>query len=206
MALQDVPTRALQRRAVETRAALLDAALDCLVELGYAATTTPEIARRAGVSRGAQLHHFPTKAGLLAAAVDRLLEKRLEEFRKAFAGLPPNTVEVDAAVDVLWSMFDGPAFVAYAELWMAARTDPDLAQVVVAVDQRFAREATVIYSELFPGGPADDPDVVDFVFALMSGMAFQRLVPSAPNRPAAVHLALLKTLATTFGPRRPDSE
>src|SRR5579872_479866 len=90
-----VPTsptgRPLQKRAVDTRAALLDAAIDCLVERGYAATTTIETARRARVSRGAQLHHFPTKAELMTAAVDRLLERRVADFRKAFADLPPGT-------------------------------------------------------------------------------------------------------------------
>jgi AcrR family transcriptional regulator len=199
-----------QQRAVETRAALLDAALDCLVERGYAATTTPEIARRAGVSRGAQLHHFPTKAGLLAAAVDRLLERRLEEFRKAFADLPPGADRVGAAIEVLWSMFEGPVFPAWAELWMAARTDPGLAAVVVALDGRFQREAADIYLELFPPGPGDDPAgatfPLDLAFTLMDGMAFQRLVGAAPPRPAAELLAVLKTLADTFGPTQPDPE
>ena len=133
--------KALQARAAETRAALLDAALECLVERGYSATTTPEIARRAGVSRGAQLHHFPTKAELLAASVGRLLDRRLADFRKAFADLPPGTHQVGAAIDVLWSMFDSPAFVAWAELWMASRTDPDLAAVMAEVDEGFHRRA-----------------------------------------------------------------
>src|SRR5579885_518127 len=117
-----------QERAVATRAALLDASLECLVERGYAATTTIETARRAGVSRGAQLHHFPTKAELLTAAVEHLLSRRLAEFRKAMANLEPGADRVDSAIDLLWSMFQGPTFVAWAELWMAARTDPELAE------------------------------------------------------------------------------
>src|SRR5258708_17704809 len=116
-----------QERSVATRLALLDAALDCLVERGYAATTTIETARRAGVSRGAQLHHFPSKGDLLSAAIDHLLQRRLEEFRKAFADLDPNVDLVDGAIDLLWSMFEGPTFVAWAELWVAAPTRPALA-------------------------------------------------------------------------------
>ena len=202
--------RPLQQRAVETRAALLDAALECLVELGYGATSTPEIARRAGVSRGAQLHHFPTKAGLLAAAVDRLLERRLAEFRKKFADLPPGTDELGAAVDVLWSMFEGPTFPAWAELWMAARTDPALATVVVDLDHRFRDEALAIYTEIFPGTTIGEPDhplpatyALELAFTLMDGMAFQRLVRGARVFPAEEHLAVLKFLAETFGPHPP---
>ena len=119
--------RPLQQRAIDTRVALLDAAIDCLVERGYAATTTIETARRARVSRGAQLHHFPTKAELMTAAVARLLDRRIEEFRKAFVGVPPGAGRLGHAVDVLWSMFESACFIAVAELRLAARTDAELA-------------------------------------------------------------------------------
>ncbi|MGI8492527.1 MAG: TetR/AcrR family transcriptional regulator [Acidimicrobiales bacterium] len=196
-----------QQRAVETREALLDAALECVAEKGYAATTTIETARRAGVSRGAQLHHFPTKAELLAAAVDRLLERRLGEFRKAFADVPEGANPVEAAIDVLWSMFGGPTFVAFAELWMAARTDPHLASVMVEVSRRFDAESRSIYDELFPVEPGVDPGFRDigrdFAFALMDGLAFQRLVPSDDHRPVAHYLSALKAIATGLAPPAP---
>src|SRR4029453_13592842 len=120
-----------QERAIATRNALLDAAIECLVELGYAGTTTIETARRAGVSRGAQLHHFPTKAQLLATAVEHLFDRRRSAFLAAFAAIHPKAARLDAAMDLLWSMFEGPAFVAWTELWVAARTDPELAATVI---------------------------------------------------------------------------
>src|SRR3954470_22602673 len=116
-----------QARSLATRAALLDAAIECLVERGYSSTTTIEIARRAGVSRGAQLHHFPTKAALLTAAVQHLLVRRMEQFRGALAHFDRDADVFDAAIDLLWSMFEGPAFTVWIELWIAARTDPELA-------------------------------------------------------------------------------
>lgn len=191
--------RPRQQRAVETRAALLDAAIDCLVERGYAATTTIETARRAGVSRGAQLHHFPTKAELLAAAVEHLMERRRDEFRKAFANLPPETDRVDAAIDTLWSMFEGPCFVAWAELWLAARTDRDLAAKLREVDDRFVTETRAVHRELYPAAAEDDFGR-DLAFALMDGMAFQRLVDPDHCRPAEEYLEALKAMAKVFGP------
>src|SRR6478672_8781618 len=104
--------RPVQARSIATRTALLDAALDSLVEGGYAATTTIETARRAGVSRGAQLHHFPTKAELLTTAVGHLFDRRRAEFLEAFEAIDPEADRLDAALDLLWSMFEGPAFVA----------------------------------------------------------------------------------------------
>src|SRR5882672_9007518 len=85
--------RTQEERSATTRALLLDATLECLTELGYARTTTTEIAERGGVSRGAQLHHFPTKAELVTEAVEHLFERRNEESREPFARLPVNTEE-----------------------------------------------------------------------------------------------------------------
>ena len=190
--------RKVQERSVSTRAALLDAALESLVELGYSATTTLETARRAGVSRGAQQHHFRSRNELLAAAVERLLERRIAEFQTAFAAMDPDVEPVDAAIDLLWAMFQGPAFIAWLELWVAARTDPALADAVVDMDQRFDEESRRVFAEMFPDAGADDPSFADigrdFAFALMNGVALVGL-NSHGQRPARDHLNVLKLLA-----------
>lgn len=201
---------ATQARSVATRSALLDAALACLVERGYAGTTTTEVAHRAGVSRGAQLHHFPSKADLLAAAVEYLFERRLIEFREAFAQVDTGAYRLDAAVDLLWQMFQGPAFVAWAELWMAARTDPDLAATVGAVDRRFGEQSQQIFAELFPPEPGVDTQFYvigrDFAFALMTGVAFGCMLPCA-DRPPSDYLDALKFINRMFVPvRLPEEE
>src|SRR2546421_9400780 len=110
--------RTQAERTATTRAALLAATVDTLVERGYRGTTTSDVARRAGVSYGALLHHYPTKADLLCAAVEHLLDARIAEFRKAMANLPPQTPTREASIDVLWSMFQGPTFTAWLELYV----------------------------------------------------------------------------------------
>ena len=195
MAAATAPRR-VQERSLATKAALLDAAIESLVERGYAATTTIETARRAGVSRGAQLHHFPTKAELLATAVEHLFDRRLAEFREAFAAIDPQADRLDAALDLLWSMFQGPAFVAWTELWVAARTDPELARTVIAVERRFTDETRTMFGELFPGEAAEGllNDIGrDFAFALMGGVALQRLFPHG-ERPASDYVDSLKAI------------
>ena len=192
-----VGDRPAQARSVATRAALLDAALETVVERGYAATTTIETARRAGVSRGAQLHHFPTKGQLLTAAVQHLLERRLAEFRDALATVDPGADRLDVAADLLWSMFQGPAFVAWVELWIAARTDPELGAAVVDMDRRFTLESRAMFLEMFSVEVGGDPVLYDigrdFAFALMTGVALQRLVPRG-QRPATEYLEVLKRM------------
>jgi len=188
--------RKVQDRSVVMRARILDAALDCLVEKGYAATTTVEVTKRAGVSRGAQLHHFPTKAVLLTAAVEHLLERRMHDFRQALAGIDPTDDLLDAGLDLLWSMFQGPVFLAWVELWVAARTDPELAAAVAAMDERFTAESRALFVELYPGD-AGSPALFDigrdFAFALMEGIALQLLVPRG-QRPSSDYIDLLKLM------------
>ena len=113
--------RTQAERTASTRARLLDATLECLCDLGYARTTTPEIARRAGLSRGAQLHHFPTKAELVTGAIEHLFARRNREFREAFARVPGGADRYAAAIDILWTMVSGPTFHAWLELAVGTR-------------------------------------------------------------------------------------
>lgn len=166
--------------------ALLDAAVDCLVEVGFARTTTTEVTRRAGVSLGAMLHHFPTKADLLAAAVGHVMRRRQDEFRKAMTDVPPGTDRLDAAIDLLWEAFNGPIFQAWLELWVAARTDPELAGAVRAMEAEYDRASQEILLELFP--PDENVDAarlglgMRFAVSLMDGVALRGLVMQPVDR------------------------
>ncbi|RMI33408.1 TetR/AcrR family transcriptional regulator [Nocardia stercoris] len=197
MAVTDSPAgnrvrRTQAERTAETRRALLDATFDALVEVGYKATTTTEVAHRAGVSLGALLHHFPTKADLLTAAVTRSFDRRIEEFQDLMAGLDPAADKLDAAVDLLWSLYCRPTFTAWYELWTAARTDPDLATAVVAIDRQFMAACRQIYAELFPARADADPAFadgigLDIVLTLLTGLATsQTLSGYEPHPPRAV--------------------
>lgn len=121
------------------RARLLDAAVEVLVERGFAGTTTTLISERAGVSRGAQLHHFPTKNELVVAAVSHVMEGRGEDLRVAVAG--HEDVTTRAVLDILADHFTSPGFKAALELWVAARTDLDLLAAVAPLERRIGRQA-----------------------------------------------------------------
>ena len=137
-----------QQRSRSMQHRLLDAAVDCLVERGWAGTTTTLVADRAGVSRGAQLHHYRTKSALLIAAVEHLAERRSAELRAEAAGLPPDGDRLEATIELLASLFTGPLFAAAIEVWVAARTDPALRSALVPVEARFGREVHRLTVEL----------------------------------------------------------
>ncbi|GAB3198700.1 TetR family transcriptional regulator [Nocardioides hungaricus] len=130
------------------RARLLEATIDCLVERGFAGTSTTLVSERAGVSRGAQLHHFPTKNALVVAAVEHLTEKRGQELAAAAAKLPEGSRRARAVLGMLADHFTGAVFAAALELWVAARTDESLLAAVAPLEQRIGRETHRLTVEL----------------------------------------------------------
>ena len=166
--------RTQEERSAATRALLLDATIDCLVERGYAGTTTTEIVKRAGVSRGAQVHHFPTKADLVAQAIVHLSRKRREELRRELEGARPNGDRVSLAVDLLAKSFGGPLFAAAMELVVAARTDAELRPAVRAVERDAEEGIRELCLEVF--GPEAIRrrafrDALEMTVRLTAGMA-----------------------------------
>ena len=122
------------------RQRLLEATVECLVENGWSRTSTTLVSQRAGVSRGAQLHHFPTKNDLVIAAVEHLTEVRGAELAEAATGLPRGRRRTRAVLEMLADHFTSPVFTAALELWVAARTDPTLHGAVAPLEQRLGRE------------------------------------------------------------------
>jgi len=135
-----VTTRTPQaERTAATRLRLMEATVECLVELGWAGTTTTIVSERAGVSRGAQLHHFPTKQDLVVSAVAYLMDRRREELHAELADLPRKG-RVRAALELVSTNFTSPVFFAALELWVAARSDAELLKSVGPLERAVGRE------------------------------------------------------------------
>jgi AcrR family transcriptional regulator len=167
-----------QQRSRSTQRRLLEAAVEVLVERGWSGTTTTQVAERAGVSRGAQLHHYRTKSALLIAAVEHLAERRSAELRAEAASLPAGGDRVPATVDLLATLFTGPLFSAAIEVWVAARTDPELRAALVPVETHFGREVHRLTVTLL-GADESRPGVREAVQAtldLMRGLGVASLL------------------------------
>jgi AcrR family transcriptional regulator len=137
-------------RSQETRNRILEATVALLVEEGYARTNTLAIQARAGVSRGRLLHQFPSKEELLVAAAHHVCTVRLAETRGAGVLLPENPGDrIDGVIDLLWETFQQAYFWAATELWVAARTEPALAEVINPAERRLGRAIWKTMDELF---------------------------------------------------------
>jgi AcrR family transcriptional regulator len=148
------------------RTRLLDATVELLVERGFAGTTTTLVSERAGVSRGAQLHHFPTKNDLVFAAVSHVTRARAAELTAAAERLPTGARRTRAVLGMLADHFTSPVFAAALELWVAARTDPDLLAEVAPLEQRVGRETHQLAVELL-GADESRPGVRELVQATL---------------------------------------
>src|SRR6476619_3172232 len=118
------------------RARLLDATVECLVERGFGGTSTTLVSERAGVSRRAQLHHFPSKNDLVVAAVEHLTDVRRYELAAAARALPTGARRTRAVLERLGDHFASPGFAAALERWVAARSEPALAVAVGPLERR----------------------------------------------------------------------
>lgn len=162
------------QKSASTRLQIVEAALRCVVDLGYSCTTTTVIAEKAGLSRGAMLHHFPSKIDIVRAAVEHLHAKRLKAFRRAIDKLPRDETRVRRALEAYFEHVKHPMYVAFLELWVASRTDPELQAILKPAQEAFEREWYRTAVDLFPewGGSGENFDIaLDLVHYVMDGMA-----------------------------------
>jgi AcrR family transcriptional regulator len=171
--------RTQEQRSALTQKRLLDATLELLVEVGYAGTSTTAVCARAGLSRGAQLHHYPTKADLVIAAVAHLAKRRAAELVAELPRTGNANERLTRALDAIWASFSGPLFAAALELWVAARSDRELRQSLVRFERQVGRAMADLFGEL--AGPdaaraGDFAALLELTFHMMRGMALQRIL------------------------------
>jgi AcrR family transcriptional regulator len=199
--------RTQEERSAATQARLLDAAVACLVELGYGATTTTVVAERAGVSRGAQLHHFATRAELVGAAVQHVFTGLTEDYRAGFARVAASTDRVHGAIDLLWSIYLQPRHLAALDLYLAARTDAELRAVLTPISARHRDNVLALARAYFPEAAASQPRfaaVIDLILDTMLGMLLTRGLHGERPQEAA-SLAEIERLARELVTTAPAS-
>ncbi|MET8501169.1 TetR/AcrR family transcriptional regulator [Streptomyces microflavus] len=171
-----------QDRSRATRQRLLEAAVACLAEHGWAGSTVSVVAERAGVSRGAAQHHFPTREDLFTGAVEYVAEERSAALR----ALPvQGRAEVVAA---LVDLYTGPLFRAALHLWVAASNEDQLRPRVTELEARVGRETHRIAVELL-GADESRPGARETVQGLLDmarGLGLANLLTDDTARRARV--------------------
>jgi AcrR family transcriptional regulator len=137
-------------RSAATREEIIQATITCFVQIGYARTTTTEIAKVAGYTRGAVQHYFPTTEHVLKASVNYLTKSWLDGYMTAAREAPPGVDFIDYAVDTLWRFVNDRLFVAWQELVSASRTDKALRRIILPAAAKFERLRRDMAGNNFP--------------------------------------------------------
>lgn len=197
-----LPRRTQVQRRAATQAALLDATVACLTELGYAGATTALICERAGLSRTAHLHHFGSRAALLAAGVQHLAQQQVSMLRERTAALPTRgSRRTTKALDLIWEAFTTPLFRTAVELAAAARTDEELRRELLPVERAMDRDVMTLCQQVFPEQAArrDFERLMDLMLSTIRGLAIRDLSDPAaamdPRRWTYARAHLLAALA-----------
>ena len=174
-----------QERSIATRQRLLDAAVDVLIEEGYAGLSATKVASRAGVTRGAQQHHFPHKATLVAEALSYLTERVMQEARESLDAVPAGPKRVERLLDVIYERFDSRLFAAMFTLSMAARHHPELREAEMSVTEQAVGSPLhdvlreVLRPEVF--NAKDFPQRLGMAYAVARGLGSLRLLGHPPE-------------------------
>jgi DNA-binding transcriptional regulator YbjK len=165
--------RTQEERSAETRQKLLDATIRSLVEFGYSATTGRRVAELAGVSRGAQTHHYPQMSNLISDAIEHLAERRSAEFSRRMAELRGTGEQVPGLIDLLREDFSSDLFEAVVKLWVAAADDPLLRKRISPLDRhlRSALRTTIDTAADHLGATEALGPRLDLVISALRGLA-----------------------------------
>jgi AcrR family transcriptional regulator len=197
--------RSRSERTADSRQLILDATLDCLLENGYARTTTLTIQARAGISRGRLLHHFPSREGLLVAACQHLASTHLAELRNwvtlSMREYQSDVERVHRAIELFWATFEQRYFWGSVELWTAARTDARLRATLLPEERRLGTAIRQVIDALF--GPelithTVYPQVRELLLTSMRGVALTYSFDQQRDRTRDPHLPLWRELATSL--------
>jgi len=148
------------------RRRILDATVVCLQEYGYAGTTIVRVVDEAGITKGALAHHFASKSEMVATAVGHIAAARTTELIARSQQARGTEDPIDAGLELLWSAHQGPMFIAVAELWVAARTDPELQRRIAFMEQATNAVVVELAKALF-GSAGADPEVRNLIYTAM---------------------------------------
>lgn len=202
---QSLPDRKSQgERSARTRQLLFDAAIQCLSEHGYGMTTTTLVAEVAGVSRGAMLHQFPSKADLMIFVVEAIFEEQAGYYRehlKATSGERQRLLAYPAAV---WETTRRPSGIAMLEIFQGSRSDQALAAKLRPVQARIDAIAIASLSKEFRSEPSIA--LFQLIVGAARGLALSEVLAPADETADEAILLLRELIEAGLPPRGRKTE
>ena len=182
-------------RSARTRLKILTATVDCLYEVGYDQTSTVLVTKRAGVSRGSMLHHFPSKADLMMGSSEHIVELRRAARDKGLSALATPKEQFLALIDIFWGEYTQRTGIAKIEIMLGSRSDPQLGPRFAAQEASLERSHRDFVLNLLRQMGIDDKAAaeafVELYVGAVRGLAIKSLLPKSAGKVEAA-IALLK--------------
>jgi AcrR family transcriptional regulator len=121
-----------QGRSAETRAALVEGAIEALKTVGFAGASAREIARLAGCNQTLVFYHFGSVTDLLLAALDAISERRMAAYREMLEDAESVSDMVESARSIFTEDLDSGNVTVLVEMIAGARSVPGLGEQVAA--------------------------------------------------------------------------
>jgi AcrR family transcriptional regulator len=182
------------------RKRLLVATLQSLAEDGYNGATLSSIVRRAGVSRGAQVHHYPNKQALMLDAADDMFRRTYRTLGELMLSIVEENNRLQALVNAVWEqVFATPLYRAYMELLIASQRDTAMRQALEALLARQIRVFEIAIDPYFEPAPGAEQDIrplfIQLYFMLTGLASHAHLFPRSESVQPHLHRWVKQTAA-----------
>jgi AcrR family transcriptional regulator len=178
--------RTQEERTATTRAKVIGASIDCLSQRGFAESTTSVIAEAAGISRGAMVHHFPSKDDLLIAVVEHVLDDSLSSYGAQLMAIADPRERLLATPELAWKGILSPGYMAWLEIWIGTRGNAPLTEKFRATYDRVNRRAAQAMRRMAVDAGVDDLERIERIRMLflgaMRGLAIEAVVAGSVGR------------------------
>lgn len=190
-----------EKKSAQMQLNILRTAVKCLSEHGYSATTTQLVAEKADVSRGALLHHYATRAKLIASTIDFIYSTMLQRYADQISELSDTErKDVGLGMEVFWDQTQSEEYQAWTELAAAARADDELSLVFTPKAQKYDRLVATLIPEIFPEWANTDAErrqlAHDLVNVAVIGLYIQKKVVGSKRRRQNVRKFLFDAIQT----------
>jgi AcrR family transcriptional regulator len=183
-AVETARRRTQAERSEETRTRILKAAANLIRKRGYARFRTAEVAKEAGLSRGAQLHHFPTKDSLVVATLEYVFEQaQVLSRRRASAVNRPRDL-IEAVIEDAREFFFSEHFMVAIDIVLSTSTDQSVRRQILDISRKARRPVETAWTEALAASGVSGPlasDLVALTLSLVRGMALRTLWDNDPK-------------------------
>ncbi len=180
--------RTQEERRTETRTKLIAATIDILQERGAANMTTAEVAKRAGLTRGAIQYHFATPKELLKETVVEIAARMGGMLDVEAARKLDLESRIDHVIDTYWQGYISPTYMAFTEIAVQGRLDPELRAAVRETLDEIERGRADLWADLFADSGLNRDEIIGWRTALQvmtRGLALSKMIslPDAAVNP-----------------------